>query len=463
MDTCKDVPNAILTTAESFPSGEAIELLADGRLLLYTPEGEPVIGSSVSWANQRYAPVPLDPSLQQVLRFPDHIEAFGTTEELMRDLSEHLGGNGDACFLLTSYILSTHVADQLLTTPLLNLWGAPGTENHLVSILSCLCRRALPIALPAVGELFSLPRHLDPTLILRVKRDRDLAPLLAATAQYGAGSLKNGRLHQLRSPMIVCTSAPIGVPALSLSLAPTASCRPISRETADQLANRYLPRLLDFRLRCRQQVAASGFQVPDFTREMNMVAMTLGSVFEGQSERQACLVSALRKADEGWKTLHAQSDAAVVLEALLVACHEDRQKIYVAKVTEMANLLLMARQAKKELSPEGVGRMLSDLGLVAKRDGPGSALGLDRYNRVLIHLLARAHYTLSSLQPRTGCSQCYPTPRPIPPPPPDTSTVRQEPENLHDLHNLHKDPEATALALTGDTAHATDTAAGGAV
>jgi hypothetical protein len=161
--------------------------------------------------------------------------------------------------------------------------------------------------------------------------------------------------------------------------------------------------------------------------------------------------------------LHAQSDAAVVLEALLVACHEDRQKIYVAKVMEMANLLLMARQAKKELSPEGVGRMLSDLGLVAKRDGPGSALGLDRYNRVLIHLLARAHYTLSSLQPRTGCSQCYPTPRPIPPPPPDTSTVRQEPENLHDLHNLHKDPEATALALTGDTAHATDTAAGGAV
>jgi hypothetical protein len=105
----------------------------------------------------------------------------------------------------------------------------------------------------------------------------------------------------------------------------------------------------------------------------------------------------------------------------------------------------MGRGAKKELSEEGVGRMLKGLGLVAKRDGPGSALQLDRYHRVCIHRLAQAHYTLSSLQPRTGCSQCYPTS-----PPPATSTVRQEPENLHDLHNLHKNPEATALAPTGD-------------
>src|ERR1035438_9240964 len=91
MDSSADVPNTILTAAESFPSGEAVELLANGQLLLSTPGGEPVIGSSVSWANNRYGPVPLDPSLQQVLRLPDHIEAFGTTEELVRDLVRFLG------------------------------------------------------------------------------------------------------------------------------------------------------------------------------------------------------------------------------------------------------------------------------------------------------------------------------------------------------------------------------------
>lgn len=448
MDASVDVPNAILTTVENFPSGEAIELLADGQLLLFTPGGKPVIGSSVTWANQQFAPVPLDPSLAQVLRFPDHIEDSGTTEELVRDLTKRLGGS----ISLAAFVLATWLADVLPAIPLLNLYGPPGTENALVSLLSSLCRRALPIALPALGELFSLPRNLDPTLILRVKRERDLAPLLAATAQGGAGSLKNGRLLRLRSPLIVCSPAPLSVPALSLALLPTAPGRPLSRETADRFAEHYQPRLLDFRLHRRQQVANSEFTVPDFAPEMKMVAMTLGSVFEGEPELQARLVAALRTDDEAWKALHAQSDAAIVMEVLLVACHEDRRKIHVGEVTDMANVLLMGRGAKKELSAEGVGRMLKGLGLVAKRDGPGSALLLDRYHRMRIHRLAQAHYTLSSLQPRRGCSQCYPSS-----PPPPTSTVRQEPENLHDLHNLHKNPEATALAPTGD---ATATPAG---
>lgn len=205
MDSSADVPNTILTAAESFPSGEAVELLANGQLLLSTPGGEPVIGSSVSWANNRYGPVPLDPSLQQVLRLPDHIEAFGTTEELVRDLVRFLGSISLACFVLTTWL-----ADVLPTLPLLNLWGQPGTENSMVDVLSCLCRRALPVALPALGELFSLPRNLDPTLILRVRRERDVASLLAATAHSGGGepaegppaanSLPSDRVHPRTAP-----------------------------------------------------------------------------------------------------------------------------------------------------------------------------------------------------------------------------------------------------------------------
>jgi hypothetical protein len=218
------------------------------------------------------------------------------------------------------------------------------------------------------------------------------------------------------------------------------SCRPLGRELADKLANRFQPRLLDFRLRRRQQVASSRFDVPEFAYEVRMVAMTLGSVLEGEPKLQERRVAALRTADEDWKSLHSQSDAAIVLEALLVACHEDRREVYANEIKEIANVLLMARQAKKELSAEAVGHILhNELGLDAKRDGPGRALMLTRYNRQRIHNLARSYHTLSSLQPRAGCLQCFPAP------PPEVGAAHQEPETLHNVPNLHS-VAATALS-----------------
>lgn len=249
--------------------------------------------------------------------------------------------------------------------------------------------------------------------------------------QLGAGSLQKGRLLQLRCPLIVCTSAPLQVATLSIPLLATASYRPIGRAATERLANRFQPRLLDFRLRRRQQVAASEFDVADFACEARMLAMTLGSVFEGEPELQARLVEALRPADESWKSLHAQADAAIVLEVLLVACHEDRLKIYVGEITDMANALLMARQAKKQLSAEAIGRLLrGELGLFGKRDGPGIVVLLDRAHRERIHQLAQAHHTLSSLQPKTARELCDPSTSA------DEETVGGKLKVIHNIQDL---------------------------
>lgn len=449
MGTTEKATNIIFSAGEIFPQGEVLEQLANRRLLLWTPAGEPVIGSRVCHADQLYESAPLDGSLQQALRFPTHLEAFGTAAELVEELTMECGGEtggDDSGRLLAAFVLATWLSDCLPGLPPLNLWGPALAIDRTVSVLSCLCRRALPIAVPALAELSRLPRGLDPTLILRLESDRSLQSLLAVTGYCNPGVLHKGRLLQLRCPLIVCTREPQQVPALSVPLLPTSRCRPIGPATAERLADRFQPRLLDFRLRRHQQVSGSEFDVADFASETRMLAITLGSVFEGEPELQEQVVEALRRVDEGWKVIHAQDHAAIVLESLLVAIHEGRPEIYVNDVTEMTNALLLARQEKQVLSAKKVGAILRDkLGLYAKRCGAGYALTLDNQRCGRIHQLAASRHALSTLQPLLYCPLCelyYPAA--------EADMPTDEQVSVHNVHEVHGVQEGDDFDVLAD-------------
>jgi hypothetical protein len=422
----------IFTAGESFPEDKLLEQLANQQLLFWSSKrSEPRIESAFRWKDMVYRAATLDSTLEAALRLPSGVAPFGTAAALVRDLEAQLPGEEGARFLLASAILATWVADWLPAPLLVNPWGGAGHEKWLASVLSCLCRRALAIAVPTPAELFALPRGLQPTLILRSKTGRELTSLLAATGRSAAATLNKGRLLKLSCPIVVYTSAPLPVPAVSVPIDATL-CRPLTSEAANRLADVFQPRLLDFRLQRHLSVANSQFDVPEFAGETRMLAIILGSVFEGEPELQRRVVEALRPSDEGWKTLHAEADAAVVLETLLVACHEDRPKIFVGELTELVNTLLLARQACKRLSPEAVGHILRDqLGLFGKRSGPGVAVLLDRPYRQRIHQLASVHHTLSTLQPVAGCSLC------VPPPSSGVSETSNQSDPLHNLHDPH--------------------------
>jgi hypothetical protein len=434
MQSTEENKEAIFTAGEIFPQGGLLEQLANHQLLFWSlKRSEPGIDTSFRGKDKVYRAATLDPALEATLRFPTGVAPFGTAAELIADLQAELPGDDTTRFLLATAILASWVADWLPVPLLLNPWGGAGLEPWLASVLSCLCRRALAIALPSTAELFALPAGLQPTLILRSKTGRELKSLLAATGHCGGASLNKGRLLKLSCPVVVYTSAPLPVPAVNIPIVATPSCRPLTSEAADSLAERFQPRLLDFRLRRHLSVASSQFDVPEFAGETRMLAMTLGSVFEGEPELQARVVEALRPSDEDWKSLHAEADAALVLETLLVACHEGRPKIFVGELTELVNTLLLARQAEKKLSAEAVGHILRDqLGLFGKRSGPGVALLLDRAHRQRIHQLAGIHHTLSALQPVAGCGLCSP-----PPLLSDPGKTANQSDPLHDLHNLH--------------------------
>jgi hypothetical protein len=114
------------------------------------------------------------------------------------------------------------------------------------------------------------------------------------------------------------------------------------------------------------------------------------------------------RSDERSKVESSQSSAAVVLEALLVACHEKRSEIHVFEIAELANGIFLGRHGDQVLSPKALGGILrAELGLWPERDARGYALRLSSQARQRIHNLASAYGTLSMMTPHPDYNNLF--------------------------------------------------------
>lgn len=409
--TVSDMPHAVLTAGEIFPDGTAIDRLRDNLLILWR-DGKQVIAPLVEYQGTPYTAAAIDPSLEEMLKLPSGAEDFGTVEDLLGDLQAavrpYLDLQDDARLLLVSIILCTWVIEALRQSPTLNPWGPAGSEHTLVQLLSCFCRRPLQLVDVSLRALSQLPRGLSPTLVLRSARPRSLAPLLAAAADPDAALLQNGQIMHPRFAMVVCTRAPLELPAFGFSLIGGSSSRCIGKEDAEALRQRFQPRLLQYRLRQHLSVAKSQFDAPGFAPESRMLAMTLGAAVEGAPHTQARILEILANIGEQRKVDNSQTLAAVVLEALMVACSEGRSAIYVREVAELVNGILLGRGEDISLTPKAIGGILrNDLGLYGTRRGAGWELVLNRQTRERIRRLATALNVLSGLEPSSVATDIH--------------------------------------------------------
>jgi hypothetical protein len=401
----------ILTLGELFPDGSAIDRLRQNLLVLWH-EGNERIEATVECNGRIYAAATLDPKLEEVLRLPARTEDFGTTDSLIADVLQSIrryAALDDAVALLvTTFVVSTWVVDCLPSAPCLNVWGPAGTETMLVDLLSCLCRRPLRVAEPSVRDLLSLPPGLAPTLIIRQPSERTLTRLLAATTEPDVNLLRDGRCINVQCPTIVCTREPVGVSTLSFRLGPDkAEYRRIGKREAQELAERFQPRLMRYRLSQHRLVADSHFDRPKFAPDTRLLARILGASVEGSSDLQDRIVGALSQIDEQCKVEQSQGLGAVILEALLALCHEHRPRALVLEVTKLANGILLGRHENLELTPKAVGGIMrKKLGLWTERRGPGYELQLIGETPKLIHHLAAAYNVLSMQKPVDDCLLC---------------------------------------------------------
>jgi hypothetical protein len=401
----------ILTQGELFPDGSAIDRLRQNLLVLWH-KGDEQIQATVECNGRIYAAAALDSRLEEVLRLPARTEDFGTTESLTADVSQLIRRytvlDDAAALLVTSFIVSTWVVDCLPSAPCLNVWGPAGTETVLVDLLSCLCRHPLRVAEPSVRDLLSLPPGLSPTLIIKQPSERTLTRLLAATTEPDVNLLRDGRCINVQCPTIVCTGEPVAASALSFRLVPDkAEYRRIGKREAQELAEKFQPRLMRYRLSQHRLVADSHFDRPAFAPDTRLLARILGASVEGSPALQGRIVDALSRMDEQCKVEQSQGLGAVVLEALLVLCHEHKPRALVLEVTTLANGILLGRHENLELTPKAVGGIMrKKLGLWTERHGPGYELQLIGETPKLIHHLAAAYNVLSLQNPVDDCLQC---------------------------------------------------------
>lgn len=405
----------IFTLGKLFPDGSAIERLRDRQLVLWQNREE-VIARTLSCQDRLYAAAPLDPKLEEFLVLPAGTADFGGVEDLVADLclviTTRVGLDEESALLIASYILSTWVVDCLPSTVCLNPWGPAGSDTTLIELLSCVCRRTLRLAELSVRELASLPDDLCPTVILKQPSQRVLGQLLAVTGEPNVLLVRAGRLVNLRCATVACTQYPVSALALSISLLLSQTKDRISKADARQLSEEFQPRLLRYRVTQHLYVANSQFGVTGFAPQTRVLAGILGATAEGAPAVQTRIVEALKQLDEQFKSEQAQGLDAVVLEALLALCHENKSSARVLEVTEIANTILLGRHDHRELSPKAVGSILrNQLGLSTKRRGPGYELSLANERRARLHHLAAVHNVQSMLRPKADCPFCDGVPR----------------------------------------------------
>ncbi|PYX44873.1 MAG: hypothetical protein DMG83_11730 [Acidobacteria bacterium] len=432
--------DAVFTLGELFPTGSAIDVLSSGHLTLWR-DGHEHLGVSAEHEGRSYVATPLGSELQRLLRLPKATDDFGNIELLVSRLTGMIASHSqldeDSSLLVAAFVLSSWVFDCLPTAPCLNLCGRPGTESTLLNILASVCRRPLPLAQASIAKLSKLPEGLSPTLILNHLRPAALMPVLAAITGSNVSLLAHHRVVDLRYATIVCTQNPIPATALNVHLHPEGSAyRRITQATMEQLADEFQPYLLRYRLTRHREVANSEFDAPWLHWNVRMLARALGAAVEGSPETQARIIEALRRSDEKSKVESSQSPAAVVLEALLVACHEKRPEIHVFEIAELANGIFLGRHDDQVLSPKALGGILrAELGLCPERNARGYALRMSSQTRQRIHKLASTYGTLSMMTPHPDCALCSELASQTLDP---GNHIREHVHEVHEVHAVHE-------------------------
>lgn len=408
-----DQLDALPTSGELFADGTAIELLSRARLAFWL-EGKATIALTAQHDGQTYTALSLDPKLEAALALPSAVGDLQDLDSLISDLSAVTRARSEVdeeqAILIAAFVLSTWVMDCLPASLCLNLWGPQVVATNLSELLCCLCRHPLPLNEVRLSELLKLPEGLCPTIVLSEPAEVVLRRLLTSATQPRGLILRGGRPVQMRYSTVVCSKFPIAMPAISVAMLAAGSRYHKSSSTdLQQLADEFRPRLLHFRLSQHVSVAESHFDVPEFAPAIRHWARCLGAVLEQAPESRARMMKAFTTHDENEKSEQSQGADAVVLEALLAACHEEHDAgfILVGDIAELVNTIFLGRHDDRELSPKGVGYVLRrQLGFSPKRRNWGYGLELTNSAKERIHQLSASHHVLSALAPNPDCVWC---------------------------------------------------------
>jgi hypothetical protein len=411
------------TAGSIFSDGSILDLIRDqscptGLSLVFSDGRKISRGPQVKLKSGIYEPACLPESILRHLHFPAGVQDYGSTADLFNQLCDDLqtlGGMGakDAA-LATYFAFSTFFADCLATMPCL-IVASPdqGYARRCLRLLASVCRRALLLADLHPRGFDTLPTDLNPSLILdecslssRVKR-------FLFTSQHGAFGVLNSRCildHRMAKAILVDEEGAeqlAGLSAARLYLTPPQSTLPtLDEQTLEHMADRFQPRLLQYRLKNYQAVRASTFDVPEFGEQMREVACTFGACVVGDSMLQQAIADLLRPQDQMLRGLRWTRMQSLVAEAILVRCHGKGSTVHVGELTKIINRILLARDENARATSRKVGETLRSFNFSLSRDARGYHFELSKEECSKIHKLGRELEIPTSRVGKADCEQC---------------------------------------------------------
>ncbi len=411
----------MVTGGEALADGTAIELVRDavtGQLILLTWDGKQVkVGPRAEHRGHVCTPLFVEPTSLRALRLPTRTAPFGSTRELftaVTGLFARCNLPEESTIQLAHFTFATWFADCLALAPTLVVVG-PGTEATLLfRLLACLCRRALLLGDLSLAGLGSLPMDLHPTLLVnQADLSRAACKVLRASSVRNTYFPGGRRLLDPFCAKAVYVGEPqrnrsLGDAALLVTIPPAHGYLPLlDVQAEEQVADEFQSKLLGYRLANHSKVRTSDFQVAEFSSSTAALARALGVCIVDDPELQSGVKTVLRRQDEAARVRRATGLEAVVIEALLVLCHEERESAYIGEIAKVANGILLGRGETLELPPRMVGSILDGLGLDDRpRNGGGHRIVLLNDTRRRVHELAHAYGVPSVGGGRGLCSHC---------------------------------------------------------
>ena len=415
----------VKTYGEVFPGGSLIEPVASAtgaqpNLLLST--GNTItIAEQVEHNGRIYQMQELPPSILQATRLPREPVGYGTIHQLFTELADtfdqYLAFSKPAAELSTYWVLSTHFSDCFLSPPAQWISGADIAQgSDYLSLLHCLCRRALRLTGVTRAGFLSLPMAFRPSLlVLQPSLSRGLQSLLRESNFKGSGIPGNrGTVSDVTSAKAVFVGMDGLPPSPSAGnlhvvlFQPDHEVPPLDERVLNATADYFLPRLLQYRLDHAQRVRESRFVAPDLRFPTRDLARKLGACVEGDAELALQVISLLRPQDD--MDDRCNLDCAFV-EVLWPRVHRATGDTSAASMRIEAELMpevntfLLCCGENRQYNREEIGKWVSGQGLTRKDTNKGTLLVLDRWTSRRVHQLARS-FGIDKNVP--GCPDCLP-------------------------------------------------------
>lgn len=412
ISNCGATIDAIETSGEVFADGHIIELVREQEasrpsLLLWDGTSSS-IGQRFEHAGRTYVTNRACNALQHV-RLPRAPHPFASTRKLFDELAgvfiSRIGVEQADAYALTYFLFSDWLVDALDDAPCLSIVAPAGAPSaDLFRLLEVLCRRAIKLAELSRATFRELPTELQPTLLLNVPSlSRAMESAIRASNQRGYYVTCGMQLVETFCAKVICTPTPLRDPALlgfplEITLAPrrNAASAPLDRATCERLAEEFQGKLLAYRLANRCKCSGSTADVSSLSAATQPLARQLMSCVGGDDELQSGVIEMLRAHDDDVVAAHAEELSAIVLEGLLVCCHEAKDTATGREISELSNAILVGRGDPRDISPESVGWRLKGLGFHTEPIGRlGRGLRFSNAIRSRIHDLARAFGVVS--------------------------------------------------------------------